>query len=67
MSDWEAYSQVEPFGFDLLNFIQAQLCCAVVAPHTKSKMKIEDFLLDFSPAEKKDKTPDEIMAILAGL
>ena len=67
MQAWEAYAQVEPFGFDLLNAIQAHICYAQTAPWSKSKLKISDFLLDFGQKEIQQERPESIMAKLQAL
>lgn len=57
----EAYSTIEPFGFEMLNLMQASICCAVTAPYVKkgSTPKVTDFLFDFS---KQPQTQEDMIA-----
>lgn len=66
MKRWEAYSLVEPFGYELENIIQAQLCCAIVAPHSKETQKLSNWMFDFCTV-KYEKSGKEMMASLIGL
>ena len=63
LSEWMAYSQIEPFGWEAQNLLTAHLCCAVVAPHMKKGQtpKLDDWLIKFEPDQQ---TPEEMSEML---
>lgn len=44
-SEWMAFAQLEPFGWNAGNILAANVCRAAVAPYIKSRL--EDWLLRF--------------------
>lgn len=57
--DWEAYSYVEPWGYDMDNVRTASLQATVAnfSGNSKRKLKIEDFL---PKAPKKETVEDAV-------
>ena len=55
-----AYDRIDPFG-GVRGDIQAAIIARTVAsPHTKKKLKISDFIIDFDAPPKKAKTAAEM-------
>lgn len=66
MDYWEAYSLLEPFGHEMHNLFQANICMASIAPYSKSTPKLSDWYLDFIEKHEKAATsdPKQMEAIL---
>ncbi len=72
MAEMEAYSSIEPFGFDMYNLMQAAICCATVAPWAKKgkEPKVSDFMFDFAGDHRDDgkiTDPNMMVALFKGM
>lgn len=59
---WMAFHDLQPFGEDWQDYRGALMAAQIVAPHTKTALKVEKFLPFQRP--KRKQTPKEQYAVL---
>ncbi len=64
LTEWMAFSTIEPFGEERADFRAGSIVHAVVSPHLKKgkKLTLKDCMLNFEP--KKKQTASEIEQLL---
>ncbi len=66
LTDWMAFSTIEPFGDERSDLRAATIVHAVISPHLKKgkKLTLKDCTMNFEP--KKKQTESEIQQLLKG-
>jgi xanthine dehydrogenase iron-sulfur cluster and FAD-binding subunit A len=59
LSEWAEYERIEPFGDRRADLHAAQICWTLASLHSKKTLKLEDFVLDFTP--RQPKSPTELL------
>ncbi len=68
VTDWQAFSAIEPFGEEREDIRAAMVACTVANALRSSKSppcKIKDFMLNFEPPKQQSK--QDMKAILMGV
>lgn len=66
LTEWMAFSTLEPFGDERADLRTASIVLAVSSPHLKKgkTLTLKDCMLKFEP--KKKQSPEDIMQLLKG-
>jgi hypothetical protein len=68
LAEWQAESNVEPHGDELLKWLFAKLCQTVVAAAGGTAGPLKEYFLSFDPADRELPDDDELedkMTVLA--
>ena len=64
LSEWQAFCRLEPFGFEAMNILAANICCAVLSPHCKTAPKLMDQMVTFSDEDRPKQSWEDMRRVL---